>query len=129
MALLTAGGLTFISAPPARAFGGETFGCRVAPGTDLVWRSICYNNQPAGTYNAGFAVRNTSGTGYTYSWSISGSYLYVITGCTTTSSDCALAMPNADGAVQVTVTYTQAGQSATSSTTAVIRQFCGTYLC
>lgn len=128
-ALLAAGGLTFVSATPAQAFGGETFGCRVAPGTDLVWRSACYNNRSASTYNAGFAVLNTTGTGYTYDWNISGSYLYVIVGCTQTSSDCALAMPNADGHVHVTVTYTQAGQSATKSATAIIRQFCGAYLC
>jgi hypothetical protein len=50
-------------------------------------------------------------------------------GCTSTSSGCGLAVANSDAIVSVTVTYSQAGQSATRSATAVIRQFCGSELC
>jgi hypothetical protein len=119
------------SAGPAAAFGGETFGCRVAPGTDFVWRSFCVNTRPATTYNAGFAVLNTSGDGYTYQWNISGDYLYVIVGCNSASYDCAVAVRGGsiDREVDVSVTYTQNGQSATQYATAYIRGYCGTQLC
>jgi hypothetical protein len=116
---------------PAAAFGGETFGCRVAPGTDFVWRSFCVNTKPATTYNAGFAVLNTSGGGYTYQWNISGDYLYIIVGCNSGSYDCAVAVRGGsiDRQVDVSVTYTQNGQSATQYASAYIRGYCGTELC
>jgi hypothetical protein len=95
---------------PAQAFGGETLGCRVSPGAVLTWN-------------------NPSGSDYTFSWSYSGPVLYVMAGCTSTSSGCGLAVANSDAVVSVTVTYSQAGQSATRSATAVIRQFCGSELC
>jgi hypothetical protein len=119
------------SAGPAAAFGGETFGCRVSPGTDFEWRPICFNNRYAQIYNAGFAVLNTSGTGYTYQWTISGSYMYVITGCNSTSYDCAVAVRGgvSDKQVDVSVTYTQNGQSATRYATAYINAYCGGELC
>src|SRR5215212_4146168 len=97
------------SASPAAAFGGETFGCRVSPGTDFVWREFCSNTKYATNYNAGFAVLNTSGSGYTYQWTITGNYTSIYTGCTSTSYDCAVWVRV--GEVQVTVTYTQNGQS------------------
>jgi hypothetical protein len=114
---------------PAQAFGGETLGCRVSPGAVLTWNNPCYNNRPASVYNAGFNVNNLSGSDYTFSWSYSGPVLYVMAGCTSTSSGCGLAVANSDAVVSVTVTYSQAGQSATRSATAVIRQFCGSELC
>lgn len=119
------------SAGPAAAFGGETFGCRVAPGTDFEWRSFCVNTRPATTYNAGFAVLNTSGGGYTYQWNVSGDYLYVIVGCHTYAHDCAVAVRGGsiDSEVNVSVTYTQNGQSATQHATAYIRGYCGSELC
>lgn len=126
--LVAVASLSVVTATPAAAFGQESFGCRIAPGTILDFHPSCYNNRPATTYSVGFAVLNTSGT-YTYSWSISGPYQYVITGCTSTSSGCAVAAPNEDAGIHVTVTYSQGGQSATKSATAIIRRFCGNYLC
>lgn len=127
--VLMAAAAVIVSASPASAFGSETFGCRVAPGTVLIWQDPCYNNQPADVYNAGFNVNDLSGTGYTFSWSYSGPVLYVISGCTPTASGCGLAVENSDAIIHVTVTYTQNGQSATKSANAVIRQYCGNYLC
>ena len=118
-----------VSGSPARAFGGETFGCRVSPGAVLTWNNPCYNNRPASTYNAGFNVNNLSGSGYTFSWSYSGPVLYVMAGCTSTSSGCGLAVANSDAIISVTVTVSQGGQSTTMSANAVIRQFCGNELC
>jgi hypothetical protein len=127
-ALAAAAG-TMVSASPARAFGGETFGCRVSPGAVLTWQNPCHNNRPASVYNAGFNVNNLSGSGYTFSWSYSGPVLYVVAGCTSTSSGCGLAVANSDAAISVTVTYSQGGQSASRSAIAVIRQYCGNVLC
>ena len=119
------------SASPAAAFGGETFGCRVSPGTDFVWRPVCFNNRYATTYNAGFAVLNTSGSGYTYQWTITGDYGSIYTGCTSTSYDCAVLVPGGPGdkEVHVTVTYTQNGQSGTQYATAIIAGYCGNQPC
>ncbi len=121
-----------VSTSPASAFGGETFGCRISPGTVLTWNNPCYNNRGPdiyGNYHAGFNVNNLSGSGYTFSWSYSGPVLYVISGCTSTASGCGLAVPNTDGIVKVTVTYSQNGQSATQSANAVFRLFCGNFPC
>lgn len=114
---------------PAQAFGAETLGCRVSPGVVLSWQNPCTNSQGAGSYNAGFSLRNLSGGGYTFSWSYSGPVLSVLSGCTSTSSDCALAVPNADGDTVVTLTYSQAGQTATRSATATITRYCGSEPC
>ncbi|MFL6130862.1 MAG: hypothetical protein ACJ73E_17580 [Mycobacteriales bacterium] len=124
-ALTVALALSVGSASPAAAFGGETFGCRVAPGTDFTWREFCSNTKQATTYNVGFAVLNTSGT-YTYSWTITGPYQYVITGCTSTSYDCAVAVTAGAGdkVIDGTVTYTQNGQSATQWAEATVMPYC-----
>ncbi|MEV4133849.1 hypothetical protein AB0J72_16975 [Dactylosporangium sp. NPDC049742] len=118
-----------VGASPAQAFGGETFGCRVSPGTILTWSTNCHNNKPASVYNAGFNVNNLSGTGYTFSWSYTGPVLYVVSGCTSTASGCGLAVANSDAVISVTVTYTQNGQSATKTSNAFIIQYCGNVYC
>lgn len=121
--------LSVAAASPAAAFGNETFGCRVSPGSVLTWNQFCRNSTPASVYNAGFAVLNTSGS-YTYSWSISGPYQSVFVGCTSTSHDCAVWVDGStDATVSVTVTYTQNGQSATRTARATIIPFCGNQFC
>ena len=128
--LIAAGSFTVATAAPAAAFGAETYGCRIAPGTILTWEPVCTNSRPATSYNAGFAVLNTSGT-YTFSWQINGPYLGIITGCDATSNDCAVRVAggSTDSIVTVTVTYSQNGQSATRSATAIINGYCGGQLC
>jgi len=128
--LIAAVSFTVATAAPAAAFGAETFGCRVAPGTILTWERVCTNSRPATSYNAGFAVLNTSGT-YTFSWRIDGPYLGIITGCDATSHDCAVRVAggSTDSVVTVTVTYSQNGQSATRSATAIINGYCAGELC
>jgi hypothetical protein len=121
--------LTFGTTAPASAIGGETFGCRIAPGTVFTWDQFCSNSKPAQTYNVGFAVLNTSGGGYTYSWTITGPYQYVIVGCTSTSYDCAVAVSRGSKEITGTVTYTQNGQSATQTAYASIEPYCGNQLC
>jgi hypothetical protein len=114
------------NASPAQAFGGETFGCRI---TTVTWSTPCYNTRGGSSYTAGFNVLNLSGTGYTFSWSYSGDYLYVKSGCTPADSGCGLAMAYTDGFASVTVTYSQGGQTASKSAVAIVRQFCGPVLC
>lgn len=113
---------------PASAFGGESFGCRVSPGHTFTWQQFCTNDTPASRYNVGFALLNTSGT-YSYSWSINGSYQSVYTGCTSTSSDCALIVRGGYRELSVSVTYTQDGQTATQTAYADIEPYCGNQLC
>lgn len=127
---LAAASLNLAAASPAAAFGEETYGCRLSPGTVLTWKTICNNTKPSGRYNAGFAVLNTSGE-YTYQWTINGDYLSIITGCTATSSSCAVALPGSDtdSILSVTVTYSQGGQSATRTAYAVVNMYCGTVYC
>lgn len=127
--VVAAAGIVAI-ASPAQAFGGETFGCRVSPGPATAFVNPCTNKKGAATYNAGFWLQNLSGPGYTFSWSWSGGpVLYIVAGCTSTSDGCGLAVANSDTFVHVTVTYSQSGQTASRSATAVIRQFCGSVPC
>lgn len=128
--LIAAVTFTVATAAPAAAFGAETFGCRVSPGVILTWEPVCTNSRPATSYNAGFAVLNTSGT-YTFSWQIDGPHLGIITGCDAASNGCAVRVAggSTDSVVRVTVTYSQNGQSATRSATAIINGYCGGQLC
>jgi hypothetical protein len=120
----------FATASPALAFGGETFGCRVSPGPATAFTNPCTNKVGATTYNAGFFLQNLSGAGYRFSWSWSGGpVLGIVAGCTSTDDGCGLRVANSDTRVQVTVTYSQGGQTASRSATAIIRQFCGKVLC
>ncbi|MEV0393392.1 hypothetical protein [Polymorphospora rubra] len=126
--LVAAATFTLAGATPAAAIGQETFGCRIAPGVVLTWNTYCTNSAPASTYNAGFAVQNTSGS-YTFSWSISGPYQSINTGCTATSSSCSVWVANSDATIVATVTYTQNGQSRTQTSYATINRYCGSQLC
>jgi hypothetical protein len=118
------------TASPAQAFGGEILGCRVSPGPATAFTNPCTNKRGAATYNAGFWLQNLSGPGYTFSWSWSGGpVLGIVAGCTSTDDGCGLRVANSDTSVHVTVTYSQGGQTASRSATAIIRQFCGSVLC
>ena len=120
------------SATPAAAFGGETFGCRIAPGTTFTFSPVCYNDPvAANSYTVGFAVQNRSGSDYTFAWSLSGPYQSVYAGCTPTSSDCAVIVSRSSGEKEIaaTVTYTQGGQSASRTAYAYIEPVCGTFYC
>ncbi|RSM64301.1 hypothetical protein DMB66_20575 [Actinoplanes sp. ATCC 53533] len=127
---LAAASLSLATASPAAAFGQETFGCRLSPGTVLTYKTLCTNSKPSSRYNAAFAVQNTSGD-YTYSWAIAGDYTSIVGGCTATSSTCAVALPGSstDSTVSVTVTYSQGGQTATRTAHAFTFMYCGTIYC
>lgn len=118
---------TIAWATPAQAFGGETLGCRISPGTVFTWNPTCDNNtKPASTYNVGFLVQNTSGSGYSYTWVISGPYISVAAGCTSSSADCAVYVHggSSEKEIDATVTVTQSGQSQTLYSTAFINGWC-----
>jgi hypothetical protein len=129
--VVTAATLVLITSPPASAaFGDENYGCRVSPGSDFTYRSYCTNNRASSTYHVAFVVENTSpAAGYSYDWSISGEYLYIINnGCTATSFACGLAM-RANQSATVEVTYTQNGQSITKWASTYLAPYCGQYPC
>ena len=129
--------IALAAATPAQAFGSETLGCRIAPGTQFNWYPACNNDTGfAYTYNVGFLVQNTSGSGYSYTWSITGQHGAVITGCTSTSNVCAVYATRRAGSYDITatVTVTQGGQSGTLYSIATIDPWCydqeiGYYLC
>ncbi len=116
---------------PASALGGETFGCRIAPGTTFTFQQSCMNDPvQASQYNVGFAVQNLSGSGYTFSWTITGQYVNIYTGCTATSSDCAVFVRGGNfREISATVTYTQGGVSASQTAYAEIEPVCGNQYC
>lgn len=124
-------GLTMFSAGSATALGGETFGCRVAPGPWMPYEQYCWNGWYAPEYTVGFAVENVTGP-VTYSWSVPPEYTsMVVGGCTSSSYDCAVSVPNANHYIPVSVTITQSGASRTLSAIGMISssQDCGEYVC
>ena len=127
---LAATSLSLAAAAPAAAIGQETFGCRLSPGNVTAYRTLCANTRPSGRYDATFALANTSGA-YSVSWAISGQYQSIVAGCTETSTSCTIALPGSstDSRAAVTVTYSQAGQTATRYAEAVVYQFCGSIYC
>lgn len=131
-ALVATVSLVAVDAPAAQAFGSETFGCRFSPGTIFTFNAPCLNNKPSPSgYTLAFQVQNLSGTGYTFSWTLSGDYLSIFSGCTSTSEACVVTTPgsNADHDISASVTYSQGGQQATKDAAAFIRAFCGNQLC
>jgi len=111
---------------PAQALGGESLGCRIAPGPAVDWALVCLNHWKAPKYNAGFAVLGRSGDGYTYEWTITGPYNFIITGCVATSYDCAVEVTGGmiDKDIEVQVRIWQGGQSVLRQANAFIRGFC-----
>ncbi|HZB49138.1 MAG TPA: hypothetical protein VE547_08600 [Mycobacteriales bacterium] len=122
--------LTTLPAAPAGAIGGETFGCRLSPGTVLTYKQTCLNSRPASSYTVAFAVQNTSGT-YTFSWSITGDWTSVVTGCGSADAYCTVRTNGStyDHSVHGQVTFSQAGQSVTRQSSAFIRIYCGSVPC
>lgn len=127
---LAAASLSLVGAAPAAAIGQETFGCKLSPGNATTYQGLCVNSRPSGRYDANFALQNTSGA-YSFSWAISGRYQSIIFGCTATSTQCVISLPgsSSDSQASVTVTYSQDGQTATRSATAIVYRFCGSIYC
>jgi hypothetical protein len=112
----------------ASALGGETLGCRVAPGHTFTFSEFCTNDSPSSSgYTIGFLVQNTSGT-YTYAWSIPGpSSVYA--GCTSTSDSCTISVTRSTREYDMSVTLSQGGSSETLTAYADIEPWCGNMLC
>jgi hypothetical protein len=117
-----------VPATNASALGGETLGCRVAPGYTFTFSNVCTNDSPSDSgYTIGFLVENTSGT-YAYAWSIPGpSSVYA--GCTSTSNSCTISVTRATREYNMSVTLSQGGSSVTLTATANIEPWCGNMLC
>jgi hypothetical protein len=113
----------------ANALGGETLGCRVAPGAPTApYSEGCGNGGPSSSgYTIGFLVQNTSGT-YAYAWSIPG-YSSVYAGCTSTSNSCTIKVTSAPREYDMSVTLSQGGSSETLTAYADIEPWCGREPC
>jgi hypothetical protein len=124
MAVATA----MMPATNASALGGETLGCRVAPGHTFTFSSFCTNDSPSNSgYTIGYLVQNTSGT-YRYAWSIPGPSS-VYDGCTSTSNSCTISVTRASREYDMSVTLSQGGSSETLTASADIEPWCGNMLC
>ena len=108
----------------SEALGSESLGCRVSSGQ--FHAGHCVASLPRLSYAVGFKVLNGAGA-YTYEWNTNG--LPVSSGCTSTSDFCDIAASGItdDQTLSVSVTITQAGQSATLPATAFIPAVCGDY--
>lgn len=124
--------LVCLSNGTASAIGGEVLGCRVAPasGSQPITHPFCTDRMPPNPYfNVGFQVLNEVGS-YSYAWTVPAAYTSAITsGCTATTSYCAITARNSDQSIPVSVIVTQGGASETLSATAQISQYCGKELC
>jgi hypothetical protein len=128
-ALATTLGLAVPGAGSASALGGESFGCRIAPGTEFNFYQGCHNTKPANQYSVGFAVQNWT-TSSTFSWSIPADYQSTISqGCTSTSPTCTLSVGRWDQEIDVAVTLTDGGASKTLTSVAMIFSYCGLDYC
>ena len=88
------------------------------------------SSRPASSYTVAFAVQNTSGT-YTFSWSITGDWTSVVTGCGSADAFCTVRTNGStyDHGVHGQVTFSQGGQSVTRQSSAFIRIYCGSVPC
>ena len=118
-----AGMLTVFTAAPASALtGSEQLGCYVTPSRTQPYpvAEACGNKMAATSYGVKFQVLNGSGT-YSYAWSVPAEYTSNIgSGCTSTTDYCILGNLTPVRQVSVSVTISQAGQSATLTATADI---------
>jgi hypothetical protein len=123
-ALATTLGVSISGAGSASALGGETLGCRIAPGTEFNFYQFCHNTQRANQYGVAFMVQNVTSSP-TYSWSIPTAYQSMISqGCTSTSSTCTLSVGKTEQDIPVSVTLTEGGASRTISSEATIFSYC-----
>ena len=111
-----AGMLTVFTAAPASALtGNEQLGCYVTPSRTQPYPTAeaCANRMAATSYGVKFQVLNGSGT-YSYAWSVSAAHTSnIASGCTSTTDYCILGNLTPVQTVWVSVTISQAGQSAT----------------
>jgi hypothetical protein len=112
----------------AASASAVTFGCRIAPGYTFTFEPACGNDKPATSYSVAFAVQNLSSGSHTFSWSITGDWTSVVTGCGPTDQYCTVATrgSSADREVQGRVTV---DGSATFYAYAFISAYCGSYRC
>jgi hypothetical protein len=128
--ILLAGGWSVLSAGPAAALGGETYGCQISPGPVGTYTGNCHNNPKfRGPYSAGFVVGGAA-AGTTFTWHVPAGY-QTAPGLCTTGAGCRVDnLPGgSDSRVTVSVTLTQGGATETLTATAIVNAVCGTVYC
>jgi len=131
LSLLAAAGaalaLCLVPVGPASAFGGELLACSIGPGAFS--DGACSPHVISNPDSISFDVVNESGSGYSFSWTLSGHYT-ISQGCTSTTYYCWVTSPAAsDHDVVASVTVTQNGSSETLSATARVFAVCGRVWC
>jgi hypothetical protein len=128
-AFATVAAMVVSGAGSASALGSESFGCRVSTGP-AAYAKTCTNTQAASTYSVSFLVQNVSGT-VSYAWHVpTGIYqMHIYAGCSTSSYQCVVTVPNADAEIDMSVTLTQGTASETLYSTAYILRYCGSNTC
>jgi len=119
--------LCLVPTGSASAFGGEQLYCSVGNGP--LADGACNQVTPTSPTGVAYHVVDQSGSGYSYSWTLSGNYS-TLQGCTSTTDYCYVTTPNvSDHEIIATVVVTQNGSSETLSATAEIASVCGGVFC
>jgi hypothetical protein len=108
---------------PASAEDGN--GCRIAPGYTFAFEGVCVNDKPASSYAVAFHQQAPEGS--TFSWTITGDWTSVVSGCGPTSSYCTVRTPGSSADREVHAHVVANGVA--SGYRAFIRAYCGSYLC
>jgi len=111
----------------SEALGGEALECVVSGATPIVFNSpFCTNKKPKPSNIVTFRLRNGVGT-YGFAWNTNG--WPVSSGCSITSSTCAVSAGSVQNDVQVTVsaTISQNGQSTVIEANAHLKAVCRDY--
>jgi len=129
IAVLTIGFTVSTAAPASALTGTEKLGCSVTPSPTQPnpTPKICTNKMAASSYTADFQVLNERGP-YSYAWSVPAGYS-ILSGCTSALDYCIINNLVSVQQVSVSVTITQAGQSATLAASAIINAYCGSVPC
>jgi hypothetical protein len=102
---------------------GSSLACNISPGNGNFTQGFCANGVPSFTYTITFRVQGVSGSA-SYSWTPPGGL--IASGCTSTSSSCAVSVTQGrrDQDRVATVVVTQGGTHTTLSATAETAAVC-----
>ncbi len=121
-----------LPASSANAASSPTLVCNIQPSNNDVFSGACSTPYAAPSYSVSFVVQGGSGT-YSYAWTVPnlGTWGKIGSGCTSTSSGCALLIRGTqiEHDLFVSVVLTQDGTQTTLTSEADIPAVCGSYLC
>jgi hypothetical protein len=122
-------GVLALPVSSASAASSPTLVCNIQPSDTTDFASVCATSWAAPSYSVSFVVQGGSGT-YSYAWPVP-RYATVGSGCTSTSSYCALTIRGtiAEHDLFMSVVLTQSGIQTTLTAEADVPAVCGHFLC